>query len=183
MDERIEIFGSFAQHICISDANEAILSSGDGHIQHPVVLQDAQAFSIHLLHPQWRPNSCQSSTKQDARKQRIASLGKQNYQLATSSFFIFIMRSYWVCEKTTLWSKGAKQTDLLQPVNLSQPAPFQRTPTALLQRHGVSGGLCHGGDRVLVLRGAADEAHDDVLALRALQVAHTNWLETPRVVA
>ena len=40
---------------------------------------------------------------------------------------------------------------LSQPVSLSQPAACQRTPTALLQRHGVPGGLRHGGDHVLVL--------------------------------
>ena len=49
-----------------------------------------------------------------------------------------------------------------------------RTPTPLLQRHGVSSRLCHGGDHILVLRGAADEAHDDVLALRALEAAVGN---------
>jgi hypothetical protein len=87
MDEGIEIFGSFAQHICISDANEAILSSGDGHIQHPVVLQDAQAFSIHLLHPQWRPNSCQSPTKQMPGSNELQAWGNKitNWQPPDSS--------------------------------------------------------------------------------------------------
>ena len=52
MNEISEIFGSFAQHVCISNTNEAILGSCDGHIQHAEVLEDSQAFLVHLLHSQ-----------------------------------------------------------------------------------------------------------------------------------
>ena len=45
-----EVFRAFTQHICISNTNEAILGSCDGHIQHAEVFEDSQAFCVHLLH-------------------------------------------------------------------------------------------------------------------------------------
>ena len=83
----------------------------------------------------------------------------------------------------------SQSSDQVATIIILNPIPQDLAPSEtsawlsaqLLQRHGVSGCLRHGCDDLLVLRGAADEAHDDVLALGALQAAVGAAMEKPRV--